>query len=300
MLLLSLAHADPRLLAHRGLGQTYDLEGVGSQTCTATRIHPPTHPYLENTLPGISAALAFGAEVVEIDVQPTADGELVVFHDATLDCRTEASGRTRDQTLATLQALDAGYGYTADGGQSWPFRGAGVGLIPSLSEVLAAFPDARFLLDLKVNDAAGYRDGLAALSVEQRARLWAYGAPDPIAAIREAYPEIRAFTRGDAMGCLRDYMKRGWRGAVPETCHDTVLFLPVNRAGLVWGYPDRLVRRMDAVGTEVILLGPWYRRERHSRGVDTLELVPDDFGGLIWTNRVDLLGPGSPAPGRGG
>lgn len=301
-LLLSLAHADPRLIAHRGLGQTFDLEGVGSQTCTAARIHPPTHPHLENTIPGIAAAISAGAAMVEIDLQPTADGQLVVFHDATLDCRTEASGRTRDQPLSALQALDAGYGYTADGGQSWPLRGSGVGLIPSFAEVTAAFPETAFILDLKTGapgDAALYVAGLAALSAEQRGRLWVYGARDPVEAIRRAYPEVRAFTRGEMTGCLRDYMKQGWRGAVPAGCHDTVVFVPVNRARLVWGYPDRLVRRMEAVGTEVVILGPWYRGEHHSRGVDTLEQaagVPADFGGLIWTNRVDLLGSSADMP----
>lgn len=46
---------EPLLLAHRGLGQTFDLEGVENDTCTAGRIHPPEHPYLEKTLPSMWA-----------------------------------------------------------------------------------------------------------------------------------------------------------------------------------------------------------------------------------------------------
>ena len=41
------------LLAHRSLAQTYDATGIERDTCTATRIHPPEHPFLENTLPSM-------------------------------------------------------------------------------------------------------------------------------------------------------------------------------------------------------------------------------------------------------
>ena len=54
--------------------------------------------------------------------------------------------------MAELRPLDVGYGYTADGGQTFPFRGKGVGLMPSLSEVLAAFPDQRLLINVKSHD----------------------------------------------------------------------------------------------------------------------------------------------------
>ncbi len=60
---------------------------------------------------------------------------------------------TREKTLAELKALDIGYGYTADGGNTFPFRGQGVGLMPSLDEVLARFPDKRFLINIKSKDA---------------------------------------------------------------------------------------------------------------------------------------------------
>jgi glycerophosphoryl diester phosphodiesterase len=50
---------------------------------------------------------------------------------------------------------------------------------------------------------------------------------------------------------------------------------------------------MAGVGSEVVVVGPW-RGERHSRGVDDVEWlrsIPADFGGGVWTNRVDLIGP---------
>ena len=48
--------------------------------------------------------------------------------------------------------IDIGYGYTADQGATYPFRGKGVGLIPSLDEVLEAFPDGSFLIHIKSTD----------------------------------------------------------------------------------------------------------------------------------------------------
>src|SRR5690349_15510715 len=79
----------PLLIAHRGLGQTFHREGLTGETCTAERIFPPEHPYLENTIEGFAAAFAAGADIVEFDVHPTTDGDFVVFHDWTVNCRTE-------------------------------------------------------------------------------------------------------------------------------------------------------------------------------------------------------------------
>ena len=94
---------DPLLLAHRGLAQTYHREGLDNDTCTATRIDPPEHPYLENTIASMHAAFAAGADIVEFDVHPTTDGAFAVFHDWTVDCRTEGKGVTRQHTLARAQ-----------------------------------------------------------------------------------------------------------------------------------------------------------------------------------------------------
>jgi len=129
--------APTTLVAHRGLAQTYHREDLDNETCTATRIYPPQHPYLENTIASMQAAFDAGADIVEFDVHPTTDGAFAVFHDWTVDCRTQGKGVTRTHTLAELKALDIGYGYTADGGKTFPFRGRGVGLMPSLDEVLA-------------------------------------------------------------------------------------------------------------------------------------------------------------------
>lgn len=65
--LVSPSRNSPGLLAHRGLHQTFSAEGVTNETCTAARIDPPHHAFLENTIPAIKAAFELGASAVEID-----------------------------------------------------------------------------------------------------------------------------------------------------------------------------------------------------------------------------------------
>ncbi len=126
----------PLLVAHRGLGQTFPMEGITADTNTARIIYEPQHPYIENTIPSMRAAFEAGADIVEFDIQPTKDGQFAVFHDWVLDHRTDGKGVTREHTLEELKKLDVGYGYTSDNGKTYPFRGKGVGLMPSLEEVL--------------------------------------------------------------------------------------------------------------------------------------------------------------------
>lgn len=62
----------------------------------------------ENTLPAFEKALEMGVDGVELDVQATADGELVVLHDFSLERTTTGAGALRSHTLAQLAAIDAG------------------------------------------------------------------------------------------------------------------------------------------------------------------------------------------------
>ena len=133
------------LLSHRGAAQNFPQEGVKNETCTASRIYAPVHDYIENTVKGFKAAKKAGADIIELDIHPTTDGEFVVFHDWTLDCRTNGKGRTRDHDLATLKALDIGFGYTPDSGQTFPFRGQYVGAMPTLKEILDQIPGHIFI-----------------------------------------------------------------------------------------------------------------------------------------------------------
>lgn len=281
-------------LAHRGVAQSFSLDGVDADTCTARRIHPPSHGYLENTLPSMREAFRRGAAVVELDLHRSRDGVLVVFHDATLECRTDGAGAPEDHDLAELRALDVGYGYTADGGATFPLRGTGVGAMPTLIEVLDAFPDRALLLHLKSNDP---RDGeLLAEAIAARpgteALRFVYGGAAPVARVTELVPEVRTFDKDRLKRCALGYVGTGWAGWVPDACRSTLILVPSDLAPLLWGWPRRFEARMEAGGTRVVLTGPrsdggWIS------GIDTpaqAAAVPEGFGGWVWTNRIDLWG----------
>ncbi|MGL4791447.1 MAG: glycerophosphodiester phosphodiesterase family protein, partial [Anaerotignaceae bacterium] len=124
-----------KILAHRGLAQTFDISQVDWDTNTAQIIYEPEHNYLENTIDSMAISFDYGAQMVELDIQLTKDKQLAVFHDYDLSMRTNGTGSISDYTMEELKALDIGYGYTADGGKSYPFRNRGYGLMPELKEV---------------------------------------------------------------------------------------------------------------------------------------------------------------------
>lgn len=287
--------ARPILLAHRGLAQTYPATGVTNTTCTASRIDPPEHPYLENTIASMEAAFAAGADIVEFDVHPTTDGHFAVFHDWTLDCRTDGSGVTREKTLAELKALDIGHGYTADGGKTYPFRGRGLGLMPTLDEVLAHFPERRFLIHIKSNEARegeALAERLLRLPSSQLGRLMAYGGAAPIDALRTRVPSLLTMSNAAEKRCLLHYLAMGWAGLVPTSCERQLILLPSNYAPWLWGWPARFSARMQAAGSKVIVAGALVSGDASS-GIDRA----DQFEALkrpipgIWTNRIDRIAP---------
>lgn len=292
--LLSNREGTPVLLAHRGIAQRYDLAGVAGDTCTATRILPPRHRYLENTIASMKASFDAGADIVEIDVHPTTDGQFAVFHDWTLECRTNGQGVTREHSMAQLKQLDIGFGYTHDGGKTYPLRGTGIGMMPSLAEVLDAFPGRRFLVNVKSNDPeegirlASYIDTLAPA---RRAGIMVYGGDRPIAAMRASNPHLKLMSRASLKSCLLRYAAYGWTGAMPQACRSTVLFVPVNIAPWLWGWPDRFLDRVEAAGSAAFVIGPYHGGE-FSSGIDTLAdlaRLPPRYSGGILTNEIETI-----------
>ncbi|GLK87695.1 glycerophosphodiester phosphodiesterase [Pseudomonas turukhanskensis] len=102
----------------------------------------------ENTLFAFQRAAALDVDMVEMDIRRTLDGQLAVIHDADVARTTNGSGAVAQQTLAQLQQLDAGYQWTADGGESYPYRNQGI-RIPALAEVLAQYPRIAKSVELK-------------------------------------------------------------------------------------------------------------------------------------------------------
>src|SRR5215475_8610435 len=78
----------PRIIAHRG----------------SMAIEP------ENTLRSFRRARSDGADEIELDLRLSADGEVVVIHDATVDRTTDGTGRVDAMSLDELRGLDAGLG----------------------------------------------------------------------------------------------------------------------------------------------------------------------------------------------
>jgi glycerophosphoryl diester phosphodiesterase len=292
-LLATRAPGEPELLAHRGIAQRFDTTDLRGDTCTAARILAPEHEFLENTIASMRAAFEAGADVVEIDVHPTTDGQFAVFHDWTLDCRTDGKGVTRERAMAELRTLDIGYGYTADGGQTFPFRGKGVGLMPSLDEVLKTFPGRDFLINIKSNDP---REGvllvayLADLPAAQRSRLMAYGGDEPIAVLHAGLPDLRKLSRASIRRCLLSYVGYGWTGVVPPACRNALVLVPINVAPWLWGWPDRFLDRMEGAGSRVFVQGDYYGG--WSSGLDTpqdLARLPAGYSGGILTDEIEVI-----------
>jgi glycerophosphoryl diester phosphodiesterase len=291
---------DLRLIAHRGVHQTFDRTDLENDTCTAARMDVPTHDYLENTLPSMQAAFAAGADVVELDVHPTTDGQLAVIHDWTLDCRTNGTGVTREQDMASLKALDIGYAYTSDG-TTYPFRGKGVGMMPELKEVFEGVPDGRFLINFKSREAreAQMLADLITAHPQWAGQIWgAYGGEEPSRQAGALMPDIRTFWPGGMKDCLVGYMATGWMGVMPEACRNTAIMVPINFAPYLWGWPNLFMERAQAANSDIVLLGPYGAGDIGTAGIDTLEqlaLVPGDFDGFVWTNKVEIIGPAAAA-----
>jgi glycerophosphoryl diester phosphodiesterase len=132
-----------------------------------------------STLFAITAALEAGATGIELDVHATADGELVVCHDATVDRTTAATGNIADFTLAELRQLDFSYWFipgadvTPDHPEAdYPWRGRAPADprfgIATLRQVLEAFPGVVLNLDIKQTApvVSPYEESLARLLAE--------------------------------------------------------------------------------------------------------------------------------------
>jgi len=286
-----------RLIAHRGVYQLFDHRGVGRDTCTATRIEQPVHDYLENTTRSMQAARQMGADAVEIDIAPTKDGRIAIFHDWTVDCRTEGKGEIRSKTMAELKQLDPGYGYTSDGGKTFPFRGRQNGSIPTLEEALDALPSTPIIFNFKSRNPREADQLAEALKAARRdvvaRRDIFYGDGGPVDRIKIHYPNAWAWSiKQSAKACTKDYVLYGWTSIIPESCRDGTLVVPLNYQWAFWGWPNRTIQRMDKVGARVLIVGP-YGNDR-PMGLtlpEQLGKIPSSFKGYVWVDDIWTVGP---------
>jgi glycerophosphoryl diester phosphodiesterase len=193
-----------------------------------------------STLWAMERAVGAGADAIELDVHATADGHLVVCHDATVDRTTNGHGPISGMTLASLRSLDNAYWWVpgsvvspglAD--DAYPLRGRGLG-IATLDEVLDAFPAVILNLDIKQTApaVAPYEEALAHALRE-------HGRGDDVivasfndastAAFRAAAPSV-ATSAGTL--AVAEFWRAAHAGASIETPPYEALQVPVRTAGV--------------------------------------------------------------------
>ena len=155
-----------------------DLGWLTARPIAHRGLHGLAPGVVENCPRAFEAAIA-GNYAIECDVQPTADGEAIVFHDATLDRLTTASGRVDEQTAASLKAT--AFRTTDDRMITLPELFAQVaGRVPLVVEIKSEF-DGKLELTRRVAAlAAAYRGPLALMSFD----------PGPISWLRNNAPGL--------------------------------------------------------------------------------------------------------------
>ncbi len=102
----------------------------------------------ENTLEAFVYSARMGVDVLELDIHSTSDGTLVVMHDAAVDRTTDGHGRVNELTLEAVKKLNAGYVFSPDGGQTFPFRNRKI-TVSTLREIFDALPEMTFNIEPK-------------------------------------------------------------------------------------------------------------------------------------------------------
>lgn len=93
----------------------------------------------ENTMEAFRLGIEAGADAIELDVHLTADGQLAVIHDDTLDRTTDRTGSVSELTMDQVRRADAGARFAPPDDAGFPYRGRGV-VVPTLPEVLEWLP----------------------------------------------------------------------------------------------------------------------------------------------------------------
>jgi glycerophosphoryl diester phosphodiesterase len=90
---------------------------------------------------------------------------------------------------------------------------------------------------------------LAELIPCRTGEITVFGGPRPVGVIRERLPHLRTIPRARLKTCLKRYIAVGWTGYVPSECSNGMLFVQANVAPWLWGWPNRLIKRMDRAGS---------------------------------------------------
>lgn len=227
--------------------------------------------YPENTLFAFEQAVrVHRTDMLELDVHASADGQVVVAHDDTLDRCTNGRGPLAALPWAELAKLDAGFHFSG-------FRGRGIGL-PLLETVLGAFPGLRVNVEVK---AASAIEPFVALVKRLGAldRLCIGSEHDPIAAeLARRLPDACLFFPRDALAAFVLPTKAG---ELPDDDRRyTVLDMPLRWEG---------VTLFDAELAKVAAAhGKWINVWTVDDEADMRQALADGVGGIM-TDRPDVL-----------
>lgn len=252
VLLLAAAYAVLALLARPRPPHAYTQRLPGGTLVLAHQGGDGLWP--SNTLASFEGAAALGADVLELDVHLTVDGHFVVIHDDTLDRTTDGTGPVAERTLAELQELDAGYDWVpaepaGAGAAETPYRGRGIAL-PTLAEVLTAFPSSAVNVEIKQDDVevaralcTELRDQLAT----ERVMVGSFHA-DALRAFRDACPEVA--TSASPREVLTFFLLARARLQAVTSPPFEALQVPTERSGLTVVTPH-FVKAAHARGVQV-------------------------------------------------
>ncbi len=147
----------------------------------------------ENTMEAFRLGVEAGADAIELDVHLTADGQLAVIHDETIDRTTDRTGRVADLTMDQIREADAGATFTRPDDAGFPFAGRGL-TVPTLPEVLAWLPDdTGLVVEIKALAAAdAVVEAVGAHAVRASGRLAVISFDEAaIERVHELDPEIK-------------------------------------------------------------------------------------------------------------
>jgi len=170
----------------------------------------------ENTLAAFQLAMQQGAHGVELDAKLSADGEMIVMHDASVDRTTDGSGKVNELPLAALRELRAGGRFS----DRFPNE-----KIPTLVEVLETL-GSRAIINIELTNYSTPRDGLPELAAELVEKmdlhatvLFSSFLPANLKRVRSRLPQARVAIL--ALPGLVGWPGLGWFGrrAAPEIVH---------------------------------------------------------------------------------
>jgi glycerophosphoryl diester phosphodiesterase len=209
----------------------------------------------ENTFPAFEQAADAGAVYTETDIRQTADGGLVLLHDATLDRTSDGHGAVSSMTLAEVRALDAGRWFGEE------FEGQRIPELPAFLSWIEARPGFGAALEVKSTGIGRAVADLAwASPARDRLAIYAFD-PAEIRAAKAAVPGLPCvlllYLDADPGGVLATIDACGADGAdVPWQWNATSLLDEMRERGLLIGGGSarggEAAERLIALGADMI------------------------------------------------